>query len=442
MKRGGCQKMIDKDSSSVDILIASHMHLLSGGGELALMELIQHLHSKKYKLHVIIGAVGDFEDKLIELGIDYSIIAMPWWVRAPNDKSPYVYRTGNPNLNSLQQIVSLIKNIKPKLCMTNTMVIPWLAYASAITNTKHVWYIHEIGSGGQRFSYDIGEFQTLNTISCLSDGVFFNSMVTRSAYKKFINNDKFIGILYPFKIKKNHASVKNPYRSNGIKLISIGHIKPQKDQLTSVKSIKKLLDRNIKCELILVGGIEDHDYYGQICDYIKDNGLEKYVNFLGKRDDVDALIEHADIGIMSAQNEAFGRATVEIMSHGKLVIGADSGGTAEIIKDGHNGYLFEPGQALDLATKIAHIFNNPSLQEKLGKNAHSYVLDNFNSDSIYQPLVKYMDKIESIEKSALSLAPMVALVDDYEEKIIETDDYPLFIRRFSRITKRLIKKVF
>lgn len=87
-------------------------------------------------------------------------------------------------------------------------------------------------------------------------------------------------------------------------------------------------------------------------------GIRDKYELLGKRSDVDKLFECADIVFMCSQFEAFGRVTVEGMLSGALVIGADTGGTAEILQDGKTGYLYRQGDAESLCSVIQKAVQN------------------------------------------------------------------------------------
>jgi glycosyltransferase involved in cell wall biosynthesis len=45
------------------------------------------------------------------------------------------------------------------------------------------------------------------------------------------------------------------------------------------------------------------------------------------------------------------------MACGVPVIGAQIGGLKDYLKDGYNGFFFEPGSATDLASKILHFYH-------------------------------------------------------------------------------------
>ena len=73
----------------------------------------------------------------------------------------------------------------------------------------------------------------------------------------------------------------------------------------------------------------------------------------------------------------------------KPVVGSNSGGTLDIIKDGENGLLYESGDEKDLAKKILFLFNNKERALELGKKGRIYCENNFSDK-------KYIDGIKNI----------------------------------------------
>lgn len=78
--------------------------------------------------------------------------------------------------------------------------------------------------------------------------------------------------------------------------------------------------------------------------------------------------------------ETFPLTLIEAMCYGIPVITTNIGGQAELVKDGFNGYLVDPGNPPQLAEKIINILNNPELREELSKNAYASV-QIFNSEA-------------------------------------------------------------
>jgi len=84
------------------------------------------------------------------------------------------------------------------------------------------------------------------------------------------------------------------------------------------------------------------------------------------------------------------------------VIGVNSGGARDLIKNEYNGFVFSPGNENELADKMSRFLENKKLIKELGKNAFISVSDNFTiektSEQIYHV---YEDCLKSIYESYL-----------------------------------------
>jgi glycosyltransferase involved in cell wall biosynthesis len=96
--------------------------------------------------------------------------------------------------------------------------------------------------------------------------------------------------------------------------------------------------------------------------------------------DPTPYIRAADVLLMCSRMEAFGNVTVETMQLGRPVIGARSGGTKELIRDGETGLLFEVANPNDLARKIRHLYENRELVDKLGAAARAWTEETFTEE--------------------------------------------------------------
>lgn len=84
---------------------------------------------------------------------------------------------------------------------------------------------------------------------------------------------------------------------------------------------------------------------------------------------------------------------LESFALGKAVIGSNIGGIPEIIKNNHNGLLFDPSNITDFKDKILKLWNNPNLTVKLGQNGQKTILTRFNKESHYKILEKHYHKL-------------------------------------------------
>lgn len=433
--------------NNIDILFLSHRYNVTSGGEKALLDMIRYVVSIGLKPHVIIGSHGDIVDHLDELSVPYSIVYLPFWVHGEGDSSEFIFTSLNPTVSPVLQIVELIKKLQPKLCVTNTMVIPWLGYAAAITGTHHAWMIHELGTDGFRFQYALGEKETLRNIDNLSDKIFYNSQYTANYYIPQLTFNKEAPVIYPAgDAPKPHATT-SPFTTNGIKLICVGQIKEQKGQLDVVRAVHHLKGVGLAVELLLVGDLEDPQYPKKLKQYVQSHELEESVRFLGYQDNPADFMQHADIVINCAINESFGRVTVEGMLLEKPVIGAASAGTVEILDSKKHGLLYPPGDFEALAKHIEYLYKNPIERKKIGKSARSVVLKRYSAEKRYKPFMDYYSNLP--QKTGLDLELLGATIADFSATVSLYRNAESEIRaiksgrlwRVSQLAKKIKRKI-
>ena len=89
----------------------------------------------------------------------------------------------------------------------------------------------------------------------------------------------------------------------------------------------------------------------------------------------------------------WGLATVEAMASSKPAIVAKGCGVAEIIQDNVNGMLVENGKPEEIAKKVENLITNPTLRERIGKNASNYVKEHLSWEKYAQQMEEAFDKV-------------------------------------------------
>ena len=142
-------------------------------------------------------------------------------------------------------------------------------------------------------------------------------------------------------------------------LLQVAGFRAQKDQPTLIRALAVL---PAHVHLFLVGdGITKLS-----CEALVSSlQLQDRVHFLGLRMDVPALLKTVDIVVVSSHWEGFGIAAVEGMASRKPVIASTVSGLKEVVEGA--GILFEPGNSEELAFKINHLIENPTVYEKVAK---------------------------------------------------------------------------
>jgi glycosyltransferase involved in cell wall biosynthesis len=77
----------------------------------------------------------------------------------------------------------------------------------------------------------------------------------------------------------------------------------------------------------------------------------------------------------------------EAMAHGVPVIASRIGGLPELVEDGVTGLLFSPGEAGELADRIATLAHDPALCRRLGEAAWNKVAGSTSSNHYFDRLM-------------------------------------------------------
>ena len=112
-------------------------------------------------------------------------------------------------------------------------------------------------------------------------------------------------------------------------------------------------------------------------------GLKERIFLPGSVADVASAIYRASFFVLSSYSEGMPNTLIEAMALGIPSISTDCpcGGPAELIEDGVNGYLIEPGNWKKLQDILQKLMDNPDLAKKVGGNA-AKIQEKLNPDRI------------------------------------------------------------
>ena len=97
----------------------------------------------------------------------------------------------------------------------------------------------------------------------------------------------------------------------------------------------------------------------------REAGLQRF-HFLGRRDDVPALLASAAVAVIPALwAEAFGLTVVEAMAAGVPLVASAIGGIPELVQPGDTGLLVPPGDSAALAGAIRRLLDEAPLRARL-----------------------------------------------------------------------------
>lgn len=85
-------------------------------------------------------------------------------------------------------------------------------------------------------------------------------------------------------------------------------------------------------------------------------------------DEVARALDEASLLVLPSRSEGMGRVVVEALLRGRPVLGSRVGGIRDLVRDGENGVLFEPG---GLADALGRTLADRALVERLAANARA-----------------------------------------------------------------------
>jgi glycosyltransferase involved in cell wall biosynthesis len=136
-------------------------------------------------------------------------------------------------------------------------------------------------------------------------------------------------------------------------------------------------------ELVFVGDGPDR---GMLEQLVRETGVDGAVEFLGSctQPEVADALAAADVLAAPSVATADGRregipvALMEGMACGLPVVASALSGIPELVVDGINGLLVEPGNVEALAAALASLSRDPSLRARLGATARRTVAAEFD----------------------------------------------------------------
>jgi glycosyltransferase involved in cell wall biosynthesis len=106
-----------------------------------------------------------------------------------------------------------------------------------------------------------------------------------------------------------------------------------------------------------------------------------------------SLIKNARFLIFSTEwYETFGRVVIEAYSVGVPVIASNIGAVSELIDNGETGLLFNPGDPVDLTSKVNWLWNHPQESARMGHNARRAYEEKYTPEQNYTMLMDIYQK--------------------------------------------------
>lgn len=156
-----------------------------------------------------------------------------------------------------------------------------------------------------------------------------------------------------------------------------------KDYNTFINASILVLKKRKDVCFLCVGSGNSIEFENMVPSEYKNNIL-----FLGTQNNVEAIMNACDIGVLASFGEGISNSLLEFMALGKPVIATNLGGTPELIRDGYNGYLIEKSNPEVLAGRVIHLLNNKETVTRMSDQNKITIKEKFGIHKMESEFVK------------------------------------------------------
>ena len=156
-------------------------------------------------------------------------------------------------------------------------------------------------------------------------------------------------------------------------------------------AFKGLRDAGVEAMLCMVGDGPDRPHLEQRAHEL---GLMRDTLFLGYQEDVAPFYAAFDALVLPSSNEGTPVSVIEALAAGRPVVATRVGGVPDVVQEGVDGFLVDPGATDDLADRLAQLARDAGLRERMGAAGRNRVLPRYAVDRL-------VDDVDRLYRSLL-----------------------------------------
>lgn len=197
-----------------------------------------------------------------------------------------------------------------------------------------------------------------------------------------------------FPVDGSMARCRGHFAPNGEKILAhISNFREVK-RVVDVVNIFALVEKVVPSRLLLVG---DGPEMIRVEREVLRLGLEGKVQFLGKQESVQEILQMVDVFLLPSEQESFGLVALEAMACGVPVVASRVGGLSEVVQHGKTGYLAEVGDVQAMSEGVLKLLGNDLRYREFSKQAATWARETFpveravrGYESVYESVVRSM----------------------------------------------------
>jgi glycosyltransferase involved in cell wall biosynthesis len=141
-----------------------------------------------------------------------------------------------------------------------------------------------------------------------------------------------------------------------------------------LRAFRLLRDGEVDATLCMVGDGPEREELERLAS---DLGMMRSCLFAGYQEDVAPFFAAFDAFVLPSGNEGTPVTAIEALASGCPVVATRVGGVPDVVRDGVDGLLVEPGDREALADALARLAADPELRRRMGEAGRERVLPRY-----------------------------------------------------------------
>lgn len=367
-----------------------------GGATLSLIDTLEQMRGYVNCI-VVIRQQYDIIYHLEKLNIQYYIVPFECdYGLKENNSLEKMELNFIEDYDSAKHLVEIIHNEKIDLIHINSSVSNVGAIAGLMAGIPYIWHIRELIHDHFNCCYYNEDLKRelfnkaariISISDCVKKKVLETYKIESIRMYNGLDIDKY----------ENVIDDKNTYNRN---FLMAGIISEEKGQWDAIRAVEFLIKKGYTDIKLYIIGNANEVFKWSVEKYVKRHDLNNNIYFISFKEDLMLFRKKVSYSITGSKMEALGRSTIEAMLAGNIVIGADTGGTKELIGlEEKRGYLYEQGNYENLALVLEKVINeSDAIKKRIQKSAQIYAIKEFDSVKYCKELYQvYLDAVANYQ---------------------------------------------
>lgn len=371
------------------ILFITNFYQLYGANR-SLLSIIEYCKERGDEVCLLLPRKGDYSKELDRKRITNLVI--PYFSQLLYYKKALPYLAlpflATFTLCLFPYVIYKVWRYKPDLIYSNTAAENLGILIAKILGIKHISHIREFMDLDHRCHFIFGNKARRFYIN-LSDGVIYVSNAVAKHVLQGCQIPENQRVIYNgVKISRDPFMLKE--LSSVLNFGIVGLLDESKGQHLAISYFENVL-KDFPNSILHIWGDKEGKYKNTLIAMVEEKSLTPNVIFHGFEKNADVIYSDMHVLLMCSKAEGFGRVTVEAMSRGIPVIGFNSGGTAELVKDGYNGFLFQTKD--EFIQCVRRLLTDEEAYNNICQQAYKDAHDNFTELIYTQKVYGFINTI-------------------------------------------------